>query len=176
MSKQANILFNRALTIPGLCAIIVLLTGDLRLQAQEKLPHPMTITAVPTQGLNFGAFCQGAVGGTVIMSPTGSRSTTGDVVQLGMGFVSTPALFDIETNAGTVVAVLNGPDATLTGSEGGTLSLHIGSSSPSAPFITSAIPPAKTTLSFGGTLTVGSPAANPPGSYSGAFYITFIHE
>lgn len=176
MIKQANILFKKTLMISGLCAIIVLFTGDFCARAQEKLPHPITITAVPTQGLNFGAFCQGPSGGTVIISPTGSRSVTGDVAQLGMGFVFTAALFEIETNAGTVVSLLNGPDATLTGSAGGTLSLQIGASYPSAPLITTAVPPAKTALTIGGTLTVGPPSANPPGSYGGSFYVTFIQE
>jgi hypothetical protein len=93
-----------------------------------------------------------------------------------MGFVFTSALFEVEANPGSVVAILNGSDVTLTGSAGGTLLLHLGGSYPSAPLITTAVPPAKTAVTIGGTLTVGAPSSNPPGSYSGSFYLTFIQE
>jgi Domain of unknown function (DUF4402) len=176
MSLSANISFSRKLISSVMGAFILTLTADFCAKAQEKLPHPVKVTAITTQGLCFGAFCQGPVGGSVIVSPTGSRSVTGDVVGLGMGYVVTSALFELETNPGTVIALLNGPDATLTGSAGGSLSLHIGASYPSAPLITTAIPPARTAVTIGGTLTVGSPSANPPGSYSGSFYVTFIQE
>jgi hypothetical protein len=56
------------------------------------------------------------------------------------------------------------------------MSLHIGNTDVGSPFITTVAPPGKTRVNVGGTLTVSSPAANPPDSYSGSFYITFNQE
>jgi hypothetical protein len=75
-----------------------------------------------------------------------------------------------------VISILNGPDAVLTGIPSGTMTLHIGSSNPTSPFVSNvnfniAIP-----LYIGGTLTVGNSAANPPGSYTGTFDITLVRE
>lgn len=139
-------------------------------------PQPFTVFTNPAQGLIFGAFCQGMMGGSVILYPDGSRSTTGDVVGLNLGYPFSPAIIEVESLPGTRIAILNGPDATLTGNNGGTMSLHVGSSDIGSPFVTTAIPPARTQIRVGGTLTVGSQLANPVGDYSGNFSITFIQE
>ncbi|MGE5393338.1 MAG: DUF4402 domain-containing protein, partial [Candidatus Saccharibacteria bacterium] len=68
---------------------------------------------------------------------------------------------------------LNGPDALLTGSNGGTLTLKIGDSSTRSPFITRS---QYTDVFIGGTLIVGPLTANPAGAYSGTFQVTFIQE
>ena len=145
------------------------------LKAQEPPPRPIRINAT-AQGLSFGAFYHGASGGTVVITPAGARSSTGDVVLLSLGFPFSAALFQVHAHRGTVIAILNGPDALLTGVPSGTMSLHIGSSNPSSPFVSNvnfniAIP-----LYIGGTLTVGNSAANPPGSYTGTFDITLVRE
>lgn len=159
----------------AICAAPMLFAGGHAI-AQRGQPHAVTVSAIPGQGLNFGAFTEGSTGGTVTLLPTGNRIATGDVILFGLGHNYAPALFEIEAEPGTVIAILKGPDALLTGSAGGSLSLNIGMSNPSSPMITTAVPPARTLLSTGGTLTVGSPSANPPGHYSGYFYITIIRE
>ena len=78
------------------------------LSAQEDPPRPIQVT-VTAQQLTFGAFTHGAVGGTVIVGPTGSRSSTGDVILLGLGYPFYPTLYEIVGNPGTVVSILNGP-------------------------------------------------------------------
>lgn len=128
------------------------------------------------QNLAFGAFYHGNTGGTVIIENDGSRSVTGDVVALNLGVTYFNALFEIEAPPGSIISILNGPDATLTGSNGGTMILGIGTSTPAAPFSTTLSPPSRTQVNIGGTLTVGNNAASPPGSYSGTFYITFNYE
>jgi hypothetical protein len=145
------------------------------LKAQEPPPRPIRIDATP-QGLSFGAFYHGASGGTVIILPSGSRSSTGDVVLLGLGIPFSAALFEVHAHRGTVISILNGPDAILSGIPSGTMNLHIGGSNPASPFVSNvnfniAIP-----LYIGGTLTVGNSAANPPGSYTGTFDITLVRE
>lgn len=154
--------------------VILILAGS-QIKAQEPPPRPIRIN--PTaQYLSFGAFYHGAAGGTVIIDPSGSRTGTGDVVLLGLGFPFSAALFEVHAHPGTVISILNGPDAVLTGIPSGTMTLHIGSSNPTSPFVSNvnfniAIP-----LYIGGTLTVGNSAANPPGSYTGTFDITLVRE
>jgi hypothetical protein len=145
-------------------------------KAQQLPPRPISVYAVPQQGLLFGAFFPGATGGTVTINPNGTRSVTGDVIEANLGVSYSPAIFEIEANPGTVISILNGPDATLTGSNGGSIQLHLGSADTSSPFITASEPPLRTVVKIGGTLTVGNQAANPEGVYSGSFSINFIQE
>lgn len=162
--------------------LVLLGTGLLSLiayqpvQGQEPPPRPLAIYVNPAQGLLFGAFFQGVSGGSVIIYPDGSRSVTGSTIQANLGYLFSPAIFEVDANPGTLISILNGPDVLLSGSNGGSLLLHIGTASTGSPFITTAIPPARTQVRIGGTLTVGSPLANPSGTYSGLFSITFIQE
>jgi len=156
--------------------IIILLLCHMGVRAQAPPPRPISVSINPSQGLRFGAFFQSSSGGTVVITPSGVRTSTGSVVLADLGFVYGAANFEIVASPGTLINILNGPDATLTGSSGGSLTMHIGSSSPASPFITSVSPPSYTSVNIGGTLTVGSPVANPTGAYSGSFYITFMQE
>lgn len=143
----------------------------------DTLPgDPARVAVYTLQNLRFGAFTQGAIGGTIIMSPSGIRTATGDVVLLNMGNLFSEAIFELEGIVGTVISINNGPNATLTGSNGGSMSMSLGTSSPLSPFTLLVQPPGRTPINVGGTLHVGSPAANPPGNYTGTFYITFNQE
>jgi uncharacterized protein DUF4402 len=144
--------------------------------AQQPPPRPISVYFNPGLGLRFGAFFQSTSGGTINVSSSGVRTSTGTVVLADMGYAYGAANFQILANPGTVISILNGPDVTLTGSSGGSLTLHIGTSSPASPFITTASPPSQTSVNIGGTLTVGSPVANPSGSYVGSFYVTFMQQ
>ena len=137
---------------------------------------PGAISVYTIQNLSFGAFSHGMAGGTVIVSNTGTRSVTGDVIPLNLGVLFFHAIFEIDAPVGTIISILNGSDATLTGSNGGSIFLQIGNSDPPFPFITTVAQPARTQVNIGGKLTVGGPAANPPGTYTGTFYITFNQE
>ena len=126
--------------------------------------------------LSFGAFYHGASGGTVIVDPAGARTSTGDVVLLGMGFPFSAALFEVRAHRGTVVGILFGPDVFLTGTPSGSMTLRIDSSNPTSPFVSTVNFNVPIPLYIGGTLTVGNSAANPPGSYTGTFDITIVRE
>jgi hypothetical protein len=158
-----------------LASMLFFFLFSFKTYGQEPPPRPITITVSP-QGLAFGAFTHGAAGGSVIIDPDGSRTSTGDVILLNLGYSFSAAFYEIDANPGTVISVLYGAGTTLTGSGGGTMTLAIGSSIPTSPFVTTAVPPAKTSFYLGGTLTVGNPASNPPGNYSGTFQITFNQE
>jgi hypothetical protein len=126
--------------------------------------------------MSFGAFAPGSGGGTVILSPTGIRSATGTVLPLNLGYSYFQAIFEIEGPPGTIISISNGPDAILTGSNGGTMSLQLGSSYPLAPFSNNIAPPGRTQINIGGTLTVANTSTTFNGSYTGTFYVTFNQE
>ncbi|HTL10636.1 MAG TPA: DUF4402 domain-containing protein [Chitinophagaceae bacterium] len=155
---------------------LLMMVAGLSAHAQPPPPRPLSIYVNPAQGLIFGAFFQGASGGTVIVHPDGSRSVTGSLVLANLGFPFSPAIFEVDANQGTVVSIMNGPDVTLNGSNGGSISLHLGAASTGSVFITTAAPPSRTQVRIGGTLTAGGPLANPSGNYSGSFYVTFIQQ
>ncbi len=158
-----------------LCAACLLMCAA-RAGAQVMPPRPLAVYVNAAQPLRFGAFYQGSIGGSVIIYPGGTRSVTGDIVGANLGYTFSPALIEVEGLPGTLVSILNGPDVTLTGSNGGSMSLHIGTASPSSPFVISTTPPSRTSVTIGGTLTVGAPSTNPAGSYSGTFNVTFIEQ
>lgn len=146
------------------------------IHGQELPPRPITVTVSLSQNLNFGAFYHGTIGGSVIIYESGARSSTGDIVLLTMGYSFSTGLYDVVANPGTVVSILNGPDAILTGSNGGTMILQLGETNPSSPFIITTMPPSATQLRIGGTLIVGNPLLNPAGNYGGTFDITLVQE
>jgi len=168
--KILNIISLR-IVIAGLLLLMPLIVAS----GQEPPPRPISVT-VTSQGLCFGTFTQGAAGGTVTVTAAGSRSSTGDVILLNLTPVHTAAMYEIVGNPGTLISLLNGPDVFLPGSNGGSLQLTIGGSEPVSPFVITTVPPVATIMYVGGTLTVGNPGLNPPGSFSGTFNITFIQE
>ena len=141
----------------------------------DSLPDdPGAIIVSKVQDMNFGAFSSSAGGGTVVIANSGTRSSTGSITLLNAGISYYNAIFDIEAPQGTIITVINGSNVTLTGSNGGTATLQLGSCSPSSPFTTTASPPSRTSVSIGGTLTVsGLP---PPGTYSGTLTVTFNYQ
>lgn len=167
-------ILNKPVLFFGILLVWLCKSGSV--QAQEPPPRPISIFVNPAQGLVFGAFFQGITGGSVIVYPDGSRSVTGDLIQANLGIPFSPAIFEVDANPGTIISILNGPDATLTGSNGGTLRLHIGNASTGSQFISTVLPPSRTQVRIGGTLTAGNALANPAGVYSGTFSITFIQQ
>ena len=157
-------------------ASIIMITTSHNVFGQELPPRPINITVNLAQQLSFGAFYHGVSGGSVIIYPDGSRSATGDVVLINMGFTYSAGLYDLVGNAGTLISLLSGSTAILSGSNGGSLTVQIGSSEPISPFIIITTAPSSTQLRIGATLIVGNMFANPSGNYSGSFDLTFVQE
>jgi Domain of unknown function (DUF4402) len=171
-SKQFTALMRKWFIL--ITTVAILLAGiSARVNAQEMPPRPPVMTLV--RNLSFGAFYTGTTGGTVSVSPTGLRTSTGTVLLLGLGIPFASAQFNINTNPGYVISILNGSDVPLTWS-GYSMNLHIGTSNPASPFVNSNPYTVPVQLTIGATLTVGPPASNPPGSYSGTFEITIVIE
>ena len=143
----------------------------------DSLPgDPANLSVYTIQQISFGAFSHGSTGGTLSIANDGTRTSTGDVIALNLGISYYNAIFEIESPSGTIISILNGPDATLTGSNGGSMLLRIGSSNPASPFNNIVGPPGRTQINIGGTLTIGGGATAPPGAYTGTIYITFNQE
>lgn len=157
----------------SLLTVLLSLAG-LITQAQEMPPRPVSLAF--NQNMAFGAFYNGVAGGTVTLSPAGARFSTGSVVLLALGYLYSPAIFEIDGNPGTIVHMVSGPDAILTGSNGGTLLLQLGETLPGDPIILTSVPPQRTQVRLGGTLVVGNPVANPPGYYNGSFTVMLVQE
>lgn len=174
--KKQSVFFHFDFTGRLVLVLCLLLAAGRQVHAQPPPPRPISIYVNPAQGLIFGAFSHGVTGGSVIIYPDGSRSVTGDVMAVNLGMPFSPAIFEVDANPGTTISILNGPDAVLTGSNGGSILLKVGTASTGSLFVTHAAPPDRTQVRIGGTLTVGNHLANPPGVYSGTFSVTFIQE
>ncbi|MET0635646.1 MAG: DUF4402 domain-containing protein [Chitinophagaceae bacterium] len=164
-------------------SLLVVVLGLISLNASaqgdptDTIPgDPGAIAVYTIQNLSFGAFTPGSSGGTVIISNAGNRSVTGDVIPLNLGHTYFHTIFEVDAPEGSIISIINGSDINLAGSNGGSLSLKIGNSDPPSPFFITVPQPSRTQINIGGTLTVGSQAVNPPGTYTGTFYITFNQE
>jgi hypothetical protein len=143
--------------------------------AQPGLP-PRSITVIATQALDFGRVCVSGSGGTVTVGWDGSRTTTGGAV-----FAATPnaqpAIFEIKLCQGRNVIITFTPSTTLTGSNGGSLTVDIGPTEKggnNAVFSTNNDCNFITPLRVGGTLHI--PGTVIPGIYTGGFEMTFNQE
>ena len=169
-SYNQNTFLKRVLVL--FCCAFLLLGNPSK--AQEMPPRPIALQVIIGQGLIFGAFYSGTTGGTVTVSSTGSRSTTGSIIPITLGSAPAPAIIQVKGNIGTLVTISNGTDVSLTGSSAGSINLHLESSYPTSPFIINTAN--WMDIRIGGTLTVGVPGSNPPGSYNGTFNVTFIQQ
>jgi hypothetical protein len=165
--------------IKSLCLILIFCcsTTILPLKSQTPFPPPNQLQVFNAQGLGFGSFYVGATGGTVVMSPGGSRSTTGTVMGLASD-PGMPAIFNVRLVPGRLVHINFSSSATLTRT-GGSETLTItgfNSDKPGNSFVTTGGHPFINPVQVGGTLNVGSISANPSGEYQGFFEVTFIQE
>jgi hypothetical protein len=152
----------------------LLILGAPVLHAQEMPPRPISVGL--GQNLSFGAFATGTSGGSITVTASGIRSSTGTIIQMGQLSFAHEAIFEIDANVGYLISVVLGSDVVMNGSNGGTMSLHLADIYPPSPIVTTANPPAVTYVHIGGVLTVGNQISNPPGDYSGYFNVMFIQE
>lgn len=125
----------------------------------------------------FGSFFTGSFGGTVEISPSGIRSSTGSVVLLYNNEIVSPAVFEIKAPNNTMIQV-NFPKHTMlkTQSSAGNIKLILGDLSTGNVFITPNDAENGFLVSMGGHFEVGNQSQHKPGSYSGNFSITIIVE
>lgn len=134
------------------------------------------ITTYTVQGFNFGDFYQGASGGTISLSTDGVRTATGDIVLINNWQPLSQAIFEITAPTGLSISILMGTDSTLSGSKGGSMTLHLEGTDVISPFSPTAVAPDRTRIKVAGKLTVGSRVSSPPGIYEGSCSIIFNQE
>ncbi len=148
---------------------------------QERPPRPIAVTVKNAQGILFGTFAHGESGGTVSVTHEGIRTATGSVILISQGSFASPAVFLVEGMKGTLITISPILDATLNGGNpAGHLTLKFDipniATSSGSPFILPYDSPAQMEIRIGGTLVIGNSGANPPGNYSGNFYVTFNQQ
>jgi hypothetical protein len=145
----------------------VFMVGLLFLSCNSFLVNAQSVSRV--QNLSFGNFIPFGNGGSVTVSPNYSISKTGDII---MKSNPSPATFDLYVEPGKTVQMVYNHNIILVGDHGGTISLVLADSSPTGngSIVTGSSP---TRIVLGGTLTIGSPAVTPVGTYSGSFQISF---
>lgn len=158
-------LFNLMLT--GIFVITCML-----LNAQVNPPRPINLTSSSVQNLNFGAFAiTGSNGGTITISNTGIRTSTGDIFLTGSDY--SYGIFTVECIEGTTLFMMNGASAVLTGSNSGQMSITLGETVPLLPYESTST---TTVFQIGATLHIGPLQDNPPGDYYGVYEIIINHE
>lgn len=140
-----------------------------------KMVLSQSIAITNTQDLNFGIFCQtDDIGGTVTVSNTGTRSATGNITFIGQTF--SYAAFTITTDSINQFSLqIDKPAISLSGSNGGSMLLQIGTSNPEFPSLVIGSP---AIVYIGGTLTLGTRSESPSGMYGGNYllYFNFYYE
>jgi len=161
---------------------LLLLTAALFLCVSFSYSQPVlpqrTLTVTATQSIHFGTLCpMGWPGGTVIVGWDGSRTSTGNLLLLSMSPTAQPAIFEVKLCEGRSISITFDATTTLTGSNGGSLTLDLGPTEKGpngASFATNGDCNFVTPLRMGGTLHV--PGTAIPGTYSGSFAITFNQQ
>ncbi|MEI7831344.1 MAG: DUF4402 domain-containing protein [Prolixibacteraceae bacterium] len=161
----------RLLLIPFYLIIFTLFTSN-SISAQEKPPKPIALTIHNLVQLNFGAFVVTS-SGSVTVTAAGARFGTGVVFLSAGRFPYSAASFDVDGIPGTVVHIIQNTSIGSISQGGHTMDMAFYDASPSKDFIL-VNPPMR--VDVGVTLTVGTTAANPPGTYGGFFTVTMAQE
>ena len=163
------------------CWLFLLATSFCAIAKSQQVPVNITLSSSGIkvsvrQELNFGAFTQGPTGGSVNISQAGTRYATGAVVPLNFGGAYTPLVLEIEGPKGAIITMLTDEKTILTGSNGGVMRLRLKESDPPMPFIITEDAPARSIVTIGAELIVGSISESPPGNYNGSLNISFVVE
>lgn len=126
-----------------------------------------------TSALSFGSFTAGA-GGSITVSPAGTRMKTGSVILVSQGAGASAAQFTVSGTPGASFSISLPVDGSVFLSDGaaGSMALNGFTSSPSGSGVLSG--GGTQQVNVGATLTVGN--AQAAGSYSGSFNVTVNYE
>lgn len=155
---------SKRLTILTVRFLLLLILNGFNANAQ---------TIYKVQDFNSGSFISFGMGGTISVSPDNIVSKTGDII---LKSYPSPAIFDLNVEAGKKIQLTYNKNVTLVGDHGGTIILAPKDSSPAGNgvFVTG---PFSKRIILGGTMTIGTASVTPAGKYSGPFQvsITVIH-
>ena len=134
------------------------------------------LAASETSQISFGQFSTDTTGGQIIMTPDGTRSTTGDVKAIGGTHYA--GTIDVKGDPGAILSIqLPSFPAILTNpSNSGTMSVTSWVSDPPQQGSVTIPASGKQAINVGATLVVGSVHHNPIGIYNGTYSITFSYN
>jgi hypothetical protein len=170
--------------IISLSVIVLMLSSPVfRLQAQSPQQSSVTghvtaevitaFSAVETSQMNFGRFSPGPYGGKIIITPQGTISVIGSVVQVssihnpGSYYISGDDQASFSINLPLIPTILTNTVNAKTMVISGWLS------SPLSGTASGILHEGYATVFVGATLEVGTIEANPVGIYTGTYVITF---
>ncbi len=158
--------------LAGVGSVAVMVVWVLPLQAATvaatvEAAIIQTISSTTRNGLGFGDISANSVPGTVVMTSSGTRTTTGGVT-INSATAATPAAFDLEGMANASYAISLPTSVVLDDGAGSSMIVDGFTSSPvDAGVLDSS---GRQTLYVGASLNVGS--NQPYGSYSGLMAVT----
>ena len=154
------------------CLLLLGLLVQLPMQAATETAT-VTATVISTlsltnqSGLAFGDIAASNTAGSVVLSPTGSRISTGGA-SINSTVAGGPAVFDVQGDPNAVYEITLPVSVVLTATAGNTMSVDNFTSLPATTGLTDS--GGRETLFVGGTLNVGSNQGF--GSYSGIMSVT----
>lgn len=126
------------------------------------------LTVFKDQDLSFGSFyLLGSTGGSLSISNTGIRTTTGNIQEVNYSFLVSAFTLSTDSVNPINITVTSSP-ATLSNGVGNSMSLEAGIPNPANPVVQAGAP---VQIFIGGTITVASEI--PAGDYNGELFITF---
>ena len=118
--------------------------------------------------MSFGSFyLLGATGGTLSISNTGIKTTTGNIQEINSSFLVAAFTLSTDSLNPVNIAITSSP-STLSNGQGDSISIEAGISNPENPIVQAGAP---IQIFIGGTITVDREI--PAGDYNGDLFITF---
>lgn len=126
------------------------------------------LTVFNDQNLSFGSFyLLGATGGSISISNTGIRTTTGNIQDVNSSFLVSAFTLSTDSLNPVNITITSSP-TTLSNGNGDTINLEAGISNPANPTVQAGAP---VQIFIGGTITIDNEI--PAGDYNGNLFITF---
>jgi hypothetical protein len=164
--------------------VLVLLTGfpAVKIYAQSTVTAQVfaevipALTATEVSQLNFGRFSPETQGGTILITPEGSRTSTGTVAL--SGGTHNPASFVITGEGGATFSIVLPTGPAVLSNTGSSKTMQVGYwvSNPASGNGTGLLAQGSQEVKVGATLIVGPMEQNPVGIYTGTYAITFSYN
>lgn len=161
---------------------LIIICGNSRINAQSVITANMkaeiveSLSAIEGTVLNFGRFSPEETGGEIVISPDGSRRSSGTVI-LGGGLYNQATFYVTGQPQYNVAVSLPQIPSTLTNLiNGKTMQVYRWTSSPSFDSDITLPSNGALNLNMGATLKVGDLNENPVGPYSGTYMIVFSYN
>ena len=148
-------------------------------QVENKIlleKKPIKVSIVQINPIQFGSFCDYGSGGTVNISNSSIRTSTGSIVLLYDNEPVSSGIFEAKAPSNTMIQINYDTECMLKGPKWSKLKLVTGDLSTGKVFVTPSNAENGFLISLGGYIEVKNNNSCLPGEYSGQFHITIIVE